>query len=376
MNINFKIEEEEYPIIFKLKKKEITDICLKIFKLGYECYYPTTNLEENKNDFRLENKVENLENVLQKLIGLSTSSSRKGELAENILENLITKKYGDIKYIDMSQVNHSGDAWLHFDSFNEKVMLESKNYTLKVNKDEVIKMKNDMISNNIQWGILVSFNSQVQAYRNFDIDTFNHQGKIYTIVILSELSNDIDRIDMAIQVVRKLINNYSKLSTFPWITSKVKSDLDKLNELINLNYQLRNWFNDMENNIKVSLNKYYSNMREYQNKIDNSIIEITKNIQGTIEESIDSVNDFDYIEYINEYKSNKKLFLLLSKIIDKLKEKNIIINNNNLLIKEKNIGTIKIQKKKVIIYSEEINATCEFNIDCDNSSSIKFINIL
>ena len=374
MNINININEKEHPILFKLKKKELNNICKHIFNLGYEIYSPN-NLDNKMDNNKITNKIDNLEVVLEKLIGLSVSSSKKGELAENILENIITKKYGDIKYNNMSQVNHSGDAWLNFDSFNQVVMLESKNYNIKVNKEEVIKMKNDMITNNIQWGILVSFNSKVQGYRNFDIETFNHQGKIYTIVILSELSIDIDRIDMAIQVVRKLINNYSKLSTFPWITSKVKSDLDKLNELINLNYQLRNWFNDMETNIKTSLNKYYSNMREYQNKIDNSIIEITNNIQGTIKESIESDNKFDYIEFVNNHKDNKKIFLLLSKIVDKIKQKNIIINNNNLLINDTIIGNIKIQKKKIIIYSENLNATCEFNIDQENTNSFNFINI-
>ena len=162
---------------------------------------------------------------------------KKGELAENILEQIISEKYGDIKYKDMSQVNHSGDAWLNFDCFDTTVMLESKNYTNKVTKDEVIKLKNDMITNNINWSILISFNSQVSGYREFDIETFNNNGKVYTIIILSELSKDIDRIDIGIQLV-KLIKNYSKLNTFPWVTSKIKSDLDKLNEIINLNYQL------------------------------------------------------------------------------------------------------------------------------------------
>ena len=38
---------------------------------------------------------------------------------EKYIENLITQKYGDIKYTNMSQVSHSGDAWLNFDSFNK-----------------------------------------------------------------------------------------------------------------------------------------------------------------------------------------------------------------------------------------------------------------
>ena len=326
----------------------------KIFKSGYECHYPNKNLETNIENSRLVNKIDTLENVLEKLIGVSSSSMKKGELAENILENIITNKFGDIKYTPMAQVNHSGDAWLNFDSFNETVMLESKNYTVKVNKDEITKMKNDMITNNIQWGIFVSFNSQIQGYREFDIDTFNHQGKVYTIVFLSELSKDIDRIDMAIQVIRKLIMNYSKLNSFPWVTTKIKSDLDKLNEIINLNYQLRDWFCEMEGSIKNSLNKYYTNLRDYQHKIDLSINEIVKNIEGTIEESINKT-DFDYTSYLNNFKNNKKLFTILSKIIDKFQNKNITINEDNLLINGNLVGTIKIQKKKVFIFSKKIN---------------------
>jgi hypothetical protein len=374
MNIHFNITEKEFPILFKFKKKEIDLIVKDIFKIGYESYFPEKNMEGIVENNKLVNKLDTLETVLEKLIGISSSSMRKGEIAENILENLITKKYGDIKYIPMAQVNHSGDAWLNFDSFEETVMLESKNYTVKVNKDEIIKMKNDMVTNNIQWGILVSFNSQIQGYREFDIDTFNHEGKVYTIVFLSELSKDIDRIDMGIQVIRKLVCNYSKLNNFPWITTKIKSDLEKLNEIINLNYQLRNWFTDMENNIKSSLNKYYTNMRDYQHKIDISINDIIKNIEGTMEDSLNKT-DFNYSNYINEYKDNKKLFMILTKIVDKFKEKNIIVEDDNLIINNEIIGNIKIQKKKIYLYSKKINATSEFGIE-EKDNVYCFIDLL
>ncbi len=374
MNIHFNITEKEFPILFKFKKKEIDLIVKDIFKIGYESYFPEKNMEGIVENNKLVNKLDTLETVLEKLIGISSSSMRKGEIAENVLENLITKKYGDIKYIPMAQVNHSGDAWLNFDSFEENVMLESKNYTVKVNKDEIIKMKNDMVTNNIQWGILVSFNSQIQGYREFDIDTFNHEGKVYTIVFLSELSKDIDRIDMGIQVIRKLVCNYSKLNNFPWITSKIKSDLEKLNEIINLNYQLRNWFIEMENNIKNSLNKYYTNMRDYQHKIDISINDIIKNIEGTMEDSLIKT-DFNYPNYLNQYKDNKKLFMILTKIVDKFKEKNIIVEDDNLIINNEIIGNIKIQKKKIYLYSKKINATSEFGIE-EKDNVYGFIDLL
>ena len=310
MNIKLNISEKEYPLLFKLKKTELDLVVKNIFKAGYECYFPNKEVKTHIENNRLVNKIDTLENVLEKLIGVSSSSMKKGELAENILENIITNKFGDIKYIPMAQVNHSGDAWLNFDSFNQTVMLESKNYTIKVNKDEITKMKNDMITNNIQWGIFVSFNSQIQGYRDFDIDTFNHQGKVYTIVFLSELSKDIDRIDMAIQVIRKLIMNYAKLNSFPWITTKIKSDLDKLNEIINLNYQLRDWFCEMEGSIKNSLNKYYTNLRDYQHKIDISINQIVKNIEGTMEESLNKTECINLVDSVLKYFNNGQYLVM------------------------------------------------------------------
>ena len=267
MEFNLQLNKQDYPLLFKIKKKELNKVINDIFKLGYNKYFPSFDTD-NEESNGIESKLDVLETTLEKLIGLSSTSSRKGELAENMLENLISLKYGDIKYTDMSQVNHSGDAWLNIDGIDNTIMLESKNYTTKVNKEEITKMRNDMITNNIRWGIFVSWNSQIQGFRDFDIETFNHQGNVFTIIMIAKLSDDVDRLDMGIQVVRKLLKNYSELNKFPWVTSKITHDLDQLNGVINLNYQLRNWFEDMENNIKSALTKYYTNMREYQFKID------------------------------------------------------------------------------------------------------------
>ena len=44
MNFQFNITADDYPLIFKFKKKEREEIISKIFKLGYECYFPTNNI--------------------------------------------------------------------------------------------------------------------------------------------------------------------------------------------------------------------------------------------------------------------------------------------------------------------------------------------
>jgi hypothetical protein len=372
--MNFHISRQEFPFLFNIKKDKRQDIVSKIFKLGYEYYFKVDNDTISTND-DIKMKLTTLENSMTKLIGLSNSSMKKGELAENILENIITEKYGDIKYENMAQVDHSGDAWLSIDNVNETIMLESKNYTYKVNKDEIDKMKDDMITNNIKWGIIFSWNSSIQGYRDFDITTFNDNGNTYTIIMIGNLINNMDMIEISIMVIRKLINNFSKLETFPWITGKINSHLDDLNKIISLNYQLTNHFNIMEKSIKSSMDKYYNMMREYQHNIDTNINNIIDEIKGTMNDSIINTN-FNYVEYLNKYKKNKKIFILLTKIIDIFQNNNIIINDNNILKNDNIIGNIKILGKKVIITVSKYNANCEFLIDQENKESFTFLDLL
>lgn len=372
--MNFHISREDYPFIFNLKKNKREEIISNIFKLGYNYYFKTNN-ETISTDDEIKIKLTTLEDSMTRLIGLSNSSMKKGEFAENILEKIINDKYGDIKYENMAQVDHSGDAWISFDNLNDIVMLESKNYTYKVNKDEVDKMRNDMITNNIKWGIFFSWNSSIQGYRDFDITTFNNNGNTYTIVMIGNLINNLDMIDIGIMVIRKLVTNFSNLKTFPWIQNKINYQLEELNKIISLNYQLTTQFNIMEKTIKSSMDKYYNMIREYQHTIDKSVNDIINQIKGTMEESIPD-NNFNYVEYLNSFKSNKKIFAIQSKIVDIFKAKNIYIESSNLIKDEDFIGSIKVMGKKIIISINKYNAKCEFIVDQENTESYTFLDLL
>ena len=119
-------------------------------------------------------------------------------------------------------------------------------------------------------------------------------------------------------------------------------------------------------------------MREYQHKIDIMITEISKNINGTISDSLIE-NSFNYNLYLDNYKNDKKIFSLLCRILDLFKEFNLIINNNDNIIclkNSNNIGNIKIQKKKIIIYINKYNTSCEFNIDNSNDEGFSFLKLI
>jgi hypothetical protein len=175
IKINILLNDDDFKMLKILKKKESEEIYTKIFKIGYDILFPSAdkikqnieyfelhqNIENLKNDFKKSNltyKIDELELSLNKLIGISTNSYKKGEFAENVLEELIKTRYGDIIYEKKNNTNHSGDAWLHLPD-NKIIMLESKNYTSIINKEEINKLESDMITHNIKHGILISFNS-------------------------------------------------------------------------------------------------------------------------------------------------------------------------------------------------------------------------
>ena len=206
---NLKINLTQYPMCNICKKKELDFLLQQIFQTGYDIMYP-----KHSSTDPLVGKITSLENTLDKLIGIG--SSKKGELAEIILASHITSRYGDIVYIDTAHTPHSGDAHIKFDGSDTTIMLESKNYINKVAKDEIDKMKFDMIHSNITWGIFISWNSSIINMKEFDIDFFHEKGKTYHIIYIANLSSDIDRLDLALQLIRKLIS-YTMNNNITWI---------------------------------------------------------------------------------------------------------------------------------------------------------------
>ena len=101
IDINITIHKENFPILFKLKKKELNKITEIIFKTGYDIMYPKVDesnikkqhdyldiinkIDELKTELvspQLNDKITSLESSLEKLIGISCSSAKKGEFAE------------------------------------------------------------------------------------------------------------------------------------------------------------------------------------------------------------------------------------------------------------------------------------------------------
>jgi hypothetical protein len=369
--VNISIDLEKYPVLQKLKKNELNQMIETIFKTGYETIFPS-----NVSSDPLVGKITSLESTLERLIGIG--SNKKGELAEVILESHINNRYGDILYSDMSQVSHSGDAHIKFDGMDTTIMLESKNYTTKVNKDEVDKMKSDMIHCNIRWGIFISWNSNIINKKEFDIEIFHEKGIQYHSIYVSNLSSDIDRLDLAIQLIRKLIqytDNTALDKNITWIYSMIQNDIEQLNNIVSKNYQLRLWFEEMETGMNQQMSRYYTKMRDYMYEMDCKIKEIINRITNTTSQSIET-NHSIYNLYLEKYKDNKKLFPILSQLLDIFKQHNITLDDDDNMIQlDTTIGKIKIMGKKITVYWDKYKHMSELGFD-NNATCFDMIKLL
>ena len=122
-----------------LKKKDAEKLIVDIFDTGYKIHFPnkeilTKNQEFDKIQVSIDNlkdkiidsdllsigdvivskineQIQPLNNSLNKLLGLQTASSKKGELGENIIQNAFLTRYGDILYEDKDLFLKKVNEW-------------------------------------------------------------------------------------------------------------------------------------------------------------------------------------------------------------------------------------------------------------------------
>jgi hypothetical protein len=390
IQLNFNVNN--YPILNTINKHDLDDFIMKIFNTGYHIHFPSyqitehnqmmikiNELQDNIKNLNIKEYITTLDTSLNKLIGLSNNSNKKGNFAENILENIFETRYGDIKFDRKSQTAHSGDAWLILPD-NTIIILESKNYATTINKDEVLKLQNDMIENYIKWGIMISFNSQIQGFRELDYHTFIHNNETYSIIMISNLSSNISKLDLGLQIIRKLILQLNDKLNFPWLVNDINNSLIELNDIVKKNYQLRDLYYIMERDIIKSLSSYHIRLRDYQYEIEQKITEITNKINSTMLKSdIIQVNNHDLLKLYQD----KKILPLLSRLLDLINEKNWEIkakDNNIWEINYKNEinGEIKIQLKKIIINITTNDLIISLNLgkDKENIRNLELIKLL
>jgi hypothetical protein len=400
INITLSLSKVKYPILDKLKAKDLKKITETIFENGYNLLYPSINqsklleLQTDNNKYALitelisesatlvcdkieetdiNDKLDNLNITLDKLFGVSYTSSKKGELSENFIQKIFEEKYPDMCYEVTRQVGHNGDAIIKLDDV--KIMLEIKNYTYTVNKDEITKFDYDMKYQNINYGIFFSLQTSIQGCSNFDIKQFYDNDTKYVQIYVGCLNQNFSKIDAAIILMKQLIKLDYDCDSLSIYRKQIYKYVEELNSLYSINKKLRDSFYKMESSVKDALSDFYTELRDNQIDIEQKITDFNSQINST-SVILTSTN------ILKELKTKKYWGVsLLSVLLDNLEKKNVklelIDNIYTLNKKNKMIGELKLQNNKFIVQLLDPHIALTFDKKSkSNDNNIKTINII
>jgi hypothetical protein len=340
---NFKLNNSEFSRLFDINIDILPSILKKIFIFGYNSYFPnihetisTTNNIENQ-------KLDQLDGLINKLTGISNNSKKIGIFGEHYIQELITKNFIGMTYQKTGEIDHSGDGLLTFNNGTE-ILIETKNYTNPVNDDEVIKFTNDMKTTKKKYGLFISINSKINKINIIDLKTFTYENQEYYQFYISCLNDDLHRLEVGILVLQLLSEHNNTKSKEITLNNNIKNKLNELIDQINQNEKLRGSFLDTEKEIRNTLHNFYLKLRDNHLDMENKI----KNIFTYLEDSnvINLPKEIPESKLLELHKKSK-IINNLKKILDYLHTHTIKYIDTDKEISINNIGTIKIFKEKI-----------------------------
>lgn len=152
----------------------------------------TTKLET-----QLQERLRPLEEAL-----CSKVPARKGATGENLFTSWM-KDVKDWETECTSHVAHSGDyIHFHYDT-HKQVITDVKNYAGKVTRKEIDKLWNDMTTQNIYLGLMVSLQSRITNKREpVDIEFHDVRGKRGVMMFVSNATEHKDWIRICLELLR------------------------------------------------------------------------------------------------------------------------------------------------------------------------------
>jgi hypothetical protein len=209
-----------------------------------------STFEKSLDSHNITNKIFSIESTLSNINeNFSNNSSKKGQIAETILLNILTDTFQDTEVVDTSHIPNSGDIQL-VKGDKPTILIDSKNFGSKtVPKRDLDKFYNDIQQNNCS-GILCNAFGGIANKQNFEIDIVDkniiifihsHQFdssifKLATNIIynlhheLKEKQNDTINIDQRLFQNLKIEYNYY-IQSFRHHLDIIKSNINSLSQL-------------------------------------------------------------------------------------------------------------------------------------------------
>jgi hypothetical protein len=251
------IENKYNQLFSSLHENMITNISQSELRLS-------NNLNQLK-EMSTKNSIiqESINEELIKYVNKSKTISGKGNQSENILFNLLTKEYTSAEVIDTTGSTGKGDAIIKRKD-KIPILIETKNYTSNVKKEEIDKFIRDVTNNDCS-GIFLSQNTGIVGKENFQIDIHNKNILIYIHCV----NYDITKINLAINTIDVLYDKIIKIDD-----KNINMPTDVLRE-INSEYQT---FIYQKEKMVNGLKEYYK--KTFEQYCDLTLPSLEKFISG------------------------------------------------------------------------------------------------
>jgi hypothetical protein len=359
---SLELNQIEFPRLFELNEDAISGILKKMLTIGYNTYFPKNDLNNDskliyENQSQLS-KFDILDTLINKLTGISNNSKKIGIFGENYIQELIAKNFIGVSYQKTGEIDHSGDGLLTLSNGSE-ILIEIKNYSNIVNDDEIDKFTFDMKTTKRKYGLFLSLNSKINKSKILDLKTFTHDNETYYQFFVSNLSDDLHRLEVGILLLQVLSEHKNTKSKEYILDDTIKEKLTILIEHINENEKLRGYFLDTEKDIRNSLNNFYQKLRDNHMDIENKIKSIFTTLKNNNITNLPSESEENQL--LIKYK-NTKIINILKKTIDYLDTNSIEYTFNDKEITVNEYGHIKILKEKIVLHTKS-KLVIPINID-------------
>lgn len=416
--INITIHKDKFPKLFDIDDNVLQDNLLYLLNIGYQNTYSSMvdnniidkvdnicrrfkddilqgiqikenninsniiKVQDNIKELNIDTKIDEVNDVINKLFGISTTSMKKGEISEDLIYKIINEKYPNYTYDVKSHIAHHADGELTSSS-GMKCLVEIKNYSNTVNKDEIEKFKYDLKYTNNKLGIFLSLKTGIVGKKCIDYETFQNNNDDYHIIYISRLMEDINKLDCGFLLLENLFNiikNDNMNLKIDQVKKMIYENFTNLEDLTNKTSKLRNNFNLLEKNIKSSLDSYYNDLREY----DLDLKQKMQNVWNTLFNDLENVNTsfVDEKEKILLHFKKDKCYQILSKVFDLFERNNVNVkceddtNIYNLYKKSCLIGYIKKMKDKISYQSTKVNICIVLTEKEDYDKNLEFIDYI
>lgn len=280
-----------------------------------------------------------LTHIVNKLTGDSNTSSIKGSMGENFIENVLKTGFQDDTVEVTASKGHESDIHLISNTF-PKMLIESKLYSGPVGSNEVKKFYDDLDSTGINYGLFVSLSSSIVKHRRLEYkfikgkhvvfipnSGFDNMNIIYGILFLREISQQHNKnisgelLDEKCQLIYNslkfldiLFENISKLKND---ALKMKSTIDtQVNSLISNSIHtevvVKNIISKMKENITDCLSDLDCNYiileKDVVNDLIKGFIESINKLENSIGNSLTIFRDKGYEIHEDRLKSKYSMY--------------------------------------------------------------------